>query len=246
MAKVYGYARHFLDAKSREQLSVQIQKEQIEAYRLRALRDEAWIDYFVDSSLSYSIPFLDRKAGGALNSVLERGDHIVITHLVCAFASGSDFIRTMGYWESRGVHVHLLQININTANQINLAAMRLYPWIEQQLRELDSAHMRDSQIQRISRTKAAGFHACGPAPLGFKVVGPKGKRKVVPDHNERDVCKLIRNLNQGIGTRNGQRFSPREIYFILWKNKVVTKYGREWGIKRIKAAIALAEALTKG
>src|SRR5262249_8415540 len=171
------------------------------------------------------IQFLERKAGGALNRILERGDHIIITHLACAFASGSDFIKTMGYWESRGVHVHLLQINIDTSNKIGLAAMRIYPWIEHHLRELDAARMRDSQIQRIIRTKAAGFHACGPAPLGFKVVGPKGKRKVVPDHNERDVCKLIRDLHQGIGTRNGRRFSTREILFFLCENYGVTKYG---------------------
>src|SRR5262249_25260933 len=139
MAKVYGYARDFLDAKSREQLSVQIQKEQIEAYRLRALENEEWVECFVDSALSYCIQFLERKAGGALNRVLERGDHIIITHLACAFASGSDFVKTMGYWESLGVHVHLLQINIDTTNKIGLAAMRVYPWIEQQLRELDVA-----------------------------------------------------------------------------------------------------------
>src|SRR5262249_61459973 len=95
MANVYGYARDFLDAKSREHLSVQIQKEQIEAYRLRALGNEEWIDYFVDSPLSYSIPFLERKAGGALNRVLERGDHIITTHLVCAFSSGNVFINIM-------------------------------------------------------------------------------------------------------------------------------------------------------
>jgi DNA invertase Pin-like site-specific DNA recombinase len=177
MAKVYGYARHFLDAKSREQLSVQIQKEQIEAYRLRASGNEDWVDYFVDSPLSYAIPFLERKAGGALNRILERGDHIIITHLVCAFASGSDFIKTMGYWESRGVHVHLLQINIDTSNKIGLAAMRFYPWIDQHLRELDSARMRDSQIQRISRTKGQGFMPVARRLWDSSSSVPRGREK---------------------------------------------------------------------
>jgi DNA invertase Pin-like site-specific DNA recombinase len=239
VSNVYGYARD--STASQERPSVQTQKAAIEEYRLRKLPNETWIDCWVDAHKAAGIPFLDRYVGGRLDQLLARGDHVIITHLDLGFRSVPDFLRTADYWKSRGVVFHLLEFKLDSSTPEAAAILSDFAIILQVNRRLINTRIRESQINRIRTIKAAGGHATGPAPLGFKVVGRKGKRKLVPDPNERAACIQIRNLNQGIGTPNGRRLAPIEIYFHLWKNNVKTKRGRSWSLERIKAAIILAK-----
>ena len=239
MSNVYSYVR---DSQSRQWLPVELQKQQIEEYRLRKVPNDTWVDHFVDSSDWAETPFLERPAGGKLNEMLSGGDHIIITRLVCAFASDIDAITTMGHWATMGVYFHCLELPLVIFGDLAAKIQIAYAKVTECFRELKKEMIRN----RIWRRKMQGFHANGPAPLGFKSVGPKGKRRLISDDKALKICKQIRDLHIGSGTTNGQPLTAERIYFHLLKNKVVTKYGREWGLKRIKAAIALAETLTKG
>jgi DNA invertase Pin-like site-specific DNA recombinase len=236
MSNVYSYVR---DSQSRQWLPVELQKQQIEEYRLRKVPNDTWVDHFVDSSDWAETPFLERPAGRKLNEMLSGGDHIIITRLVCAFASDIDAIMTMGHWAAMGVYFHCLELPLVIFGDLAAKIRIAYAKVTECFRELKKELIRN----RIWRRKMQGFHANGPVPLGFKSVGPKDKRKLVSDDKERKICKLIRDLHQGTGTPNGQPLTAERIYFHLLKNRVMTKYGRPWGIKRIKSAIVLAEAL---
>jgi hypothetical protein len=81
--------------------------------------------------------------------------------------------------------------------------------------------------------KKEGKAVNGEPGYGFRMIGRRGRRKKVPDPEERRVmAALVRWRREG--------YTFEEIYRHLREYKVKTRAGREWSLKRIQRAYLAA------
>jgi hypothetical protein len=95
------------------------------------------------------------------------------------------------------------------------------------------AGARDNARERMALRKKEGKALNGEPGYGFRMIGRKGRRKKVPDPEERRVmAALVRWRREG--------YTFEEIYRHLRDYKVKTRAGREWSLKRIQRAYQAA------
>lgn len=136
------------------------------------------LDFFADGYSSRCVGFASRIAGSELHSRLERGSVVVFAELYGAFRRHSDLVRMLTLWKDMGVRV--IALDVDLANPEEVESWRL------------SLHRR-----RSLEAKAIGRVFKQPlaqAPLGFRLVGRRGQRKLVPDHREMSMMAEAHRL----------------------------------------------------
>lgn len=73
------------------------------------------------------------------------------------------------------------------------------------------------------------------APLGFRLVGPPGNRRVVEDEQERQVMAQI------VQKREVERLTFEQIYWLFHADGCRTRDGRKWSVSRIQRAYHAAK-----
>lgn len=189
MPRVYAY-RRISDEDNRSELGMDSQKLMVEGYWrfLQSSYPEVeWGGWLLDQESASKVPLTRREGGRVLNDLLQPGDHVIFARLDRAFRWLDDQTATLRQWKERGVTVHFAaeridqdtihgQLILNVLGSVN-------QWYAQYIGE------RNRETAR--RLKERGCRAGGRIPLGFRSVGPKGHKRLVPNAKERRIMQQI-------------------------------------------------------
>jgi hypothetical protein len=120
-----------------------------------------------------------RPVGFRLSLGLRTRDIVLIAHGSVAFADVTDFLQTCRAWITRKVRILILDsgLDLNPANPDACVVLFHYLGITEQLRH-ERACERATMTTAAKR--AAGKLLSRHAPPGFKIVGPRRRRHLVP------------------------------------------------------------------
>lgn len=171
MAKVIGYIRGTSDM---AYPTLETQKREIlEAFPHAVV-------YGDDGTDAHIPKFMDRPAGQLVDRQLSRGDTVVFARMNRGFRMARDFIECFDIWEQRGVRVTVLDFE----------PLDLLMW--RRLVEYERLCRREIMWASLEVRKRFGAHR--GTPLGFKWVGHRGRRKLIPDLKEQAAMALIVRL----------------------------------------------------
>jgi len=184
MVKAFIYCRY---STQRQVLSPAIQTADCKRYFDWKLQGKAELvpEAFVDDALSGKINFLDRPAGGKLDKVLNRGDHVLISKLDRGFRNPRDLLAMLELWKSRGVNLHLLDINADCSDPIGELIVTIMAAVAKWERIRIAERCGAGVKLAYERKRARGFPT-GNAPAGLKWAGVRPNRYWVIDHEERE------------------------------------------------------------
>lgn len=186
----FGYRRCSHDDSRFSGLGLEVQTEMVERWfdLLRAEhRKLEWGNWYVDEAVSASKRALLARPGGAmLGKTVRPGDHVIFAHLDRAFRDVQDCLGTLQMWQRRGVIVHFadMKVDMSTANgqfMITIIAA---------IAEWESRRISERNKAVAARQKATGRPSTHP-PMGYKHVGPAGKRRRVSDPQQRQIMQEI-------------------------------------------------------
>ncbi len=237
MPFAYAYARPEL---GREAASLDEQLQAIDRYYSANLKPEfGWAGLYWDAPAVGKLSFSDRRGGGVLNSRLERGDQLIIAKLHCAFPIWRDFAVMAECWTARGVGLHLLDFRLSRQPLTGRKLLRMIACFARYERGRRAEWTRAGLAKRKQAGKASGHYA----GYGFRYIGSKGRRRKVPDPQERQVMAEILRMHL-------EGFSWADIYVELLGQRVTTREGKEWSVRRIERAcqaeLALRESEGEG
>jgi DNA invertase Pin-like site-specific DNA recombinase len=218
-AAVYGYTRR-TTADTRG--VVEQQQAAVRAYAAEHLPGLEVFEDWVDSPSQANRFLSDRTAGRAVMVALERGDHLVVPQYRRAFRRPRDLAALLAVLDVRGVQLHVLDLGVSPlteAGRTVLAALRA-------LAQADRAAAAESARDQMRRRRIDGKLLNGEAGPGFRLVGPRGNRRRVPDDYERGVQRKIIHWRRSGCTWEG-------IWRHLRYHKVRTSRGREWSVMKI-------------
>lgn len=168
------------------------QREDAEAYYRATLAPRGFElgECFEDDAREADKPLARRRAGARLRSALRAGDVVLIARSAVAFRDRADLVRTCRKW-GRRAGVRLLDLGVGTDTEEGREGLDL---VERVLNVLAERHG-----ERVRRNKARDRRMGRPTgrpPYGFKSIGPKGRRKLVPDEKAREVGRLVLALKE--------------------------------------------------
>ena len=112
MPNAYGYIRVSKPEEETLGVSLPAQEQQCRQFHDRQLARKGvhWAELLVDDGVSaFKKPLPRRKEGGKLISqLLQPGDHLIVTKFDRAFRNMADFVHCFQFFESREIHLHLL------------------------------------------------------------------------------------------------------------------------------------------
>src|SRR5262249_14852058 len=117
MPRVCGYVR---TVKLELAEALEIQRQTIRDYYVSHLTDRgfAWGSYFEDAATEGNTGLLSRPAGSRLDLELQVGDMVIFAKLERSFSSVRDAVNVIESWSSRGIHVHIPDLNLDTSTHV--------------------------------------------------------------------------------------------------------------------------------
>src|SRR5262249_7994725 len=155
----------------------------LERYRRERLTAVTWGGVFFDPSRDGARPLAHRPAGCELRRRLRPGGHVVLPALDRAFRRARDAADTLAPWREQGVVAHLLDLRAaleppRGARLVQLAA---------RLADCERAGRAQRAFAALARRRQAGKASNQYVGYGFKLAGRRGRRRAVPDPQERAV-----------------------------------------------------------
>ncbi len=190
MPKAYGYIRVSHAEQAESGLSLEAQRQECERYWDRLLKPKAvaWADLIADEAVSaFKKPLAKRKGGQQLLANLRRGDHAIMMRFDRAFRSMRDFVDTHAALETMGVTLHLLDAPWDYSTANGRAMLQLMAVFAEWSSRITSERIKAAQAILRQQRRPRG----GRRQFGFRVVGPKGHRHLVPDLEERAILVRI-------------------------------------------------------
>lgn len=227
----YGYGRVTSHRQKESGLSLAEQRDRLERYYKFKLEPDGlrWGGSFIDGGISaYKKPLAQRKAGGELLARLKPGDHIIITRLDRAFRRVADASARFEQWRTQGLTVHVLDLGVDTSTSTGRMLIHILASIAEFERELASERTAAVIARRKPRRPDAPKNQ--NVGYGFKLVGAIGRKRVVPDKDERRLMAAIVELH------DEKQLDFQRIYFEFLRRGFKRKDGREWSLTRIKRA----------
>jgi DNA invertase Pin-like site-specific DNA recombinase len=224
MPRAYGYVR----ANTTDQLNNSgAQRQAIREHFESRLKGMAfsWGGFFEDVATSGGLPLCSRPQGKILDSKLEPGDIVVFTMLDSGFCGLRDGAEVVERWLARGVHLHVVHRDVDTSTPIGRLFVNLLPHFAKLNRSWFRERMADSIAYRRSQGRPAG----GSPPYGFKITGPLGKRRFLPDPDSRRIGRHVVRYRQ-------RGYTWVEIYWGLVRDSIRTRRGKEWSIGALRRA----------
>jgi DNA invertase Pin-like site-specific DNA recombinase len=218
MSSIYGYARVSTAQQSESGLSIDAQRERIAAERktlvkrLKLSAGKTYVDRGV-SATRYGM--VARPAGGQLDRVLQRGDHVIIAKLDRGFRSTRDCVVTLERWTERGVITHLLDLGVATDTPLGRMLIGILATIAQ----WEASRIGERNRDKAAAMKARGLAANGHRRLGYRLVA--GGR-LVPNPAERKIGGKITRW------RDRDKLEWRDICDRLRRERVRRPNGQRW------------------
>jgi DNA invertase Pin-like site-specific DNA recombinase len=228
--KAFGYSR---ESTWDQELGLEVQLQQILAYRQTKLPELAWGDFFSDRAVSGGKPFRKRESGAKLDALLQKGDHVVVAKLDRGFRDTLDFLSTEREWNARGIKLHVLDLPF-VASDVPEYIADMVRTVLALFAQFERGRIRQRTRDVMRYLKARGLRHNQHAGMGFHWVatGRKDGKKVYerkPHEREQQIMRWIWEQRQA-----GKTW--RDLYFELLLKRERTKEGREWSMTRIKRA----------
>jgi DNA invertase Pin-like site-specific DNA recombinase len=229
MAKVYGYGRH---STNHQAITEEVQRQQVDAYckyqllpKGEELGDPFW---FYDAATSGGKPLTEREQGLRMWCVLQPGDHIVVAKLDRAFRSVIDGVNCIEMLKAKGVHLHILDVHIDTSSamgQFHVTIMLAFAQLQRQ-------YISDRTKEVMARKKESGKwvgNGANSVPFGWKKAGKQGY--LFKDEEERSRIEQIHQWREeGLSLYSIYCKANSKQY--RWARK-----GRSWEPMTVKAAL---------
>lgn len=218
MPNAFGYLLQRLNESSEDFSAA---KREMEAFLSTAV-GFTFTGVFTDDAECGNLPLSDRPGGKALWSRITWGDTILFD-LDRAFRSARDAWQTVCNWRMLDIQTYFWGRTEPIDDAILIDILGIAAGWE---KEKETARLRRAFATRRTRGKLLN----GSAPPGYKIVGRKGQRRLVPDHNEQAAVEKIIQL-----TREG--YSWWDTRQALIDLGIKDRRGKYWTIHRISKAL---------
>lgn len=203
-----------------------VQLEQTRAYCAEKLPDIPVGRSFTDRAVSGGKPFARRAGGKQLDSLLARGDHVVVSKLDRGFRDTLDFLATERDWRDRGVTLHVLDLPFLSAEVPEYIASMIRTVLAM-FAQFERARIRQRTKDVMRYLKAKGRRHNQYAGMGFEWVR-------VGSGFERRAHAGEQAAMQLICSRRAAGATWHAIYLELIHER--TKDGKKWSVSRIQRA----------
>lgn len=238
-AFAYGRISPSDDKDPKNSKSIQNQEYEQQQYYERKLAPLGvqWVGFHSDDGVSaFKKPFLLRKNASIINSLAQRGDHILFLRLDRAFRNTRDFANTYRLWEARGINIHFTQEEFDYTTAIGKFVL----YIRAGAAELESSCQSERRKGAIASAMANGWSGPGRYPkYGTRKI-KCGKRKRVVDCAEdrgimrqivrlRELCANCGHANSYATTSKNRclRCGKKATSFTAISKAILQLYGRE-------------------
>jgi putative DNA-invertase from lambdoid prophage Rac len=231
MNYIYGYGRH---STAKQGLTEDVQRQSIDRYCDTFLRPKGDLTvgepfWFYDKAMSGTKPLTEREQGMRLWVTAQPGDHIVIAKLDRAFRSVIDGVNTIQLFKQKGVHLHILDVHIDTSSPIGEFILTVMLAFAQLQQRYISERTREIMAHKKANREWVG-KAAGSVPYGWKRVGTR-RGVLMPDEEERERIDLM-------ATWRCEGLSLYAIYCRTHSKQYSwAKKGRSWEPSAVKAAL---------
>lgn len=192
--------------------------------------------FYLDQAVSSSKPLDVRPYGAALLRDLERDDVIVMTDIDRAFRSFGEAVAWLERWREQGIAVHVIERGLDTSTDVGVLILSILAWVGQTEKRL----IKERTARAMKHVKKRpGQLTNGKVPLGFRVTGQAGHRKLVPDELEQQQMAEIVRRHDVLG----EDFTT--VYFAFLQGGVKTRDGGAWSRSRIFRAYTQMKKITK-
>ncbi len=210
---IYGYVRvsHYDSAKSG--LSPEEQTDAINECRHGVCKKHPELElgpiYRDDGVSALKDLLVQRPQGSKLLAALQPGDHVVFKRLDRGFRRLVDTCTWMTVWNERGITMHFTDIDLDTSSPNGRMVVHMMGAFAEYEGERIAERNRDIAKRRKARTRSGRLASGGRPQIGFKKMGPPGRRHLVDDQEMRAWMGRVVNL------RDKLRLSFSEIAEIL-------------------------------
>lgn len=192
MSKVFAYGRASTDKQS---LTEQVQKQKCRDYIKASLGEHKFAGWYYDAATSSRKPMLERDKGREILVLAQPGDHVVWAKLDRAFRSVLDGANTLLVLESKGVHIHSMDVGLDTTTPIGKCIMHILLAFAELEREQISQRTKDA----LAVKKGKWWRI---APIGWKKHKTKTGCRILPCDKEREQVEAMGALQfAGMGLR---------------------------------------------
>src|SRR5262245_6542172 len=162
-------------------------RERLEEYARLHLPGVEWLGTFSDPASRRKKAFGQRPGAVMAQRHLERGDHLVILNAGLAFKGWRDLLGALRLWEARGIVAHFLEPAVSLATAEGRAALAVLEgfW------DAEGDRRAEGALEAHARRKGAGKPVNQHVGHGFRLVGPRGRRRRIKDTYTREVGKLV-------------------------------------------------------
>lgn len=226
--RAYGYIRVSTRSQADSGMGLRAQRRLIVEYHRMHLRS-ARLVVFADRGVSaVRLDLPHRLRGRAMMEALQAGDHVIVAKMDRAFRSIRDFDATWRQWERRRVHVHILDLGIDTSTSVG----RLMASLLASFAEFESRRIGERIREAGAERRRKGLAVNGNPAVGW--VKLKNKRVAV-DKIERAKARRIALMR-----RKGMSF--RLIAAALNAAGARNRAGRPWLVRSVRRWAASAVA----
>lgn len=217
--KAIGYVRVSSDEQAREGLSIEAQTQKIHEYC--HLKDLELIEICSDEGVSGFKPLEQRPGGRMVYDLLMNGSatNLVSVKLDRCFRNTGDAINKTMLFQKKGIHLHLLDVNVDT----NTATGKMFFTVLAMLAqfERDIAGERTKMVLDMKKSQGKVFNH---PPYGYDRLGDA----LIPNTSEQKNIKIIFEKKQ-------QGASLRTIAKALMDAGIPTKKGKtNWSAATIR------------
>lgn len=216
---VYGYSRHAAqDAPG----VIEQQEAAMKTYAAMHLPGAEYLCAWVDDADQRPRFLPYRLEGQAMMLMVDRSDHVVVAQYRRAFRHLRDLANLLAVLEGRGAHLHILDLGVSPLTESGrtvLAALLV-------LAHADRAAAREKASAEMRRRRLTGKLVNGAPGLGYRLAGPAGNRRRVPDEYEQQILAKI------VAWRHGGH-TWEAIYYHLLHQGVRRSADREWSMGAI-------------
>jgi hypothetical protein len=238
MGTVFAYIR-VTYGEAEDADTIASQKTEAEAYFHQSLESQGlvWGGHFVDAAETRTRQLSERPEGRKLSRRLARGNHVIIVQFACGFRDTMDFLACCRRWAAQDISWSALDLKLLDMGPRSVGAFEIFGRMSAADSARHAERLRQAHVTRKGTGRAPNQHA----GFGFRLVGPRGRKRRVVDEVERRTMGRIVELRD-----SGCSWSQAAVRLM---HDGVTRNGREWSPSTVrrahKAELALRQAETE-
>lgn len=193
-SRALAYCRESTDHQAKTKLSCDAQIAQVTSYYEAVLKPRGipWLGYWHDKAQTASREFFRRPEAAKLILHIQPGDHLIIAKTDRGFRNMRDAVNTLHWLSVRRVTVHLASEGqvYTWEDTAEASAGRAYIGMLGIFAELERDRIRHRILDAFAIVRQR-YGVLGKPPFGFRIIGPSGWKKYVPDYRVWAVGQLL-------------------------------------------------------